>query len=541
MLMSLLLNLLKKITRICPSFYVLPLCLLLSGTSAWAQLVPGKVDSTFGINGRVKTDIGGRDNAPVGMGLQQDGKIIVVQNYVDTILGRIQYCVVRYLDNGRIDTSFQDRGMLKAPSSLNEGYRASCVLVLPDGKIILAGTYGSGTGHKWFVARYHINGKVDSSFGTNGRVNISWGTGTGMVHKIIRLRNGMLVAAGNFNQDVALTRITANGVPDGSFGVNGLVRQSFSPFFDFANDIKELPDSSLIAGGVISMPNMMNGQFALLKYKRNGTLDSTFGMNGTSVTTISSISEAISVIALQPDGKILAGGSTIISNVQHVALMRFNINGTLDNTFGSGGKITAPLGSNAVPTAKIIMLPNGKILLAADSSDHIAAPKSLYLSLLVFNPDGTPDNSFGNGGRIHSKIGFYNTPIDMVQQADGKIIVCNIIEDPNGEGANCGLIRFYMTEAIKPNAIVSVTGTTGQLILYPIPATHLLTIDTRSLGNTAANSHFRILNISGQVMQEGVLSKTNITPVDLKNSPKGQYILVVDAEDRSIKKMFMVL
>src|SRR5207244_835382 len=158
---------------------------------------------------------------------------------------------------------------------------------------------------------------------------------------------------------------------------------------------------------VLVLPSLSMGQA--------GSLDPTFGTNGI-VTTANTSANAG---ALQSDGKIVvAGGIAIQQNFQQPGLLRYNTNGTLDPSFGTGGKVVI-VGNNAGPAFAVAIQTDGKVL--------AAAPADFRLKVFRFNTNGGPDNTFGTNGAVAIQAAglFFQASGGIALQSDGKILVAS--------------------------------------------------------------------------------------------------------------------
>jgi uncharacterized delta-60 repeat protein len=135
---------------------------------------------------------------------------------------------------------------------------------------------------------------------------------------------------------------TQSGTLDASFGTGGKVTTDFAGSGDGAGAIAVQPDGKLVAAGGATI----NGQadFALARYNSNGTLDTSFSTGGRVTTDFGGRYEGASSVALQWDGKIVVAGGSVIGLYDNFALARYNSNGTLDTSFGTGGKVITDFG-----------------------------------------------------------------------------------------------------------------------------------------------------------------------------------------------------
>src|SRR4051812_8778419 len=280
------------------------LCLLLlfSVVLFKATGQPGSLDTTFGNNGIQTTAI--LNNANI---LNEQG-VVVLTNANGDIFMIIQTGdstrVTKYLPGGRLDSSYGNTGYSKA-ANLNVAGAA-----FQGDKILVAGNtvnYPSD----FALARYSADGKLDSTFGVNGLVTTDFNNSSD-IGNAIALQGDKIVVAGyilnpvSFNYDFALARYSADGALDSSFGVNGLVTSDFNNSSDIANAIALQGDKIIAAGYTFNSANFTN-DFALTRYTAEGRLDSTFGVNGLVVTDFNNTSDIVNAIALQGD-KILAVG-----------------------------------------------------------------------------------------------------------------------------------------------------------------------------------------------------------------------------------------
>jgi len=243
-------------------------------------------------------------------------------------------CVVLFKANsqpGSLDHTFGSKGIqttaiFSDANVLNELGRA--VLTNANGDVFIAVSVSDQRSNYTRIAKYLPDGRLDSSYGNAGysdavKLDVSCAAFQG--DKII------VAGAGNFyNSDFILARYTADGVLDSSFGVNGRVKTDFNGSDDYVNAIALRGDKIIAAGYTVSVTNPgFNYNFALARYTTDGTLDSSFGVNGRVITDCNSYYDQANAIALQGE-KIIVGGT---------ALVRYTADGRLDSTFGVNGII----------------------------------------------------------------------------------------------------------------------------------------------------------------------------------------------------------
>jgi uncharacterized delta-60 repeat protein/uncharacterized repeat protein (TIGR01451 family) len=278
----------------------------------------GTLDTTFGIGGKVRLDLGGHDSL-AAVALLNDGKILAA----GTAGANIDFTVVRLLSNGTPDTAFgpDHNGIVKTNLGSSPSRDTVHAMVLqPDGKIVVAGTYADGVTPKedFAVVQYHPDGTLDGSFGGDGIVTTDFGSSFNEEAWAVAVQpDGKIVAAGCLSDDpagvscysggvnvkFALVRYNASGEPDPSFGTGGKVVTSFGGGDSIAQGVAVDSAGRIVAAGLAGR------DFALARYLANGTLDTSFGNNGQVTTDLFTNSyEEIHAIAFQGDGKIVAAG-----------------------------------------------------------------------------------------------------------------------------------------------------------------------------------------------------------------------------------------
>ncbi len=386
-------------------------------------LAPGNLDSTFGVGGKVITDIGGSDTA-YSVAIQTDGKIVVVG---ETYNSNGNFAVVRYNPDGSLDSSFGTSGKAIADFA-NQTDRAYSVTIQSDGKILIGGITYNGNQVDAGLVRYNSNGSLDTSFGNGGKVVTNFEGKNEWIQSIAVQSDGKIIVGGylnpndgSINNDFALIRYNSNGSLDTSFGNGGRVITSMSNGQDFIASILIQPDGKVVVtGGAMNMNG--NNNFILARYNSNGSIDTNFGSNGKVITDFPGTDDFANSVALQSDGKIVVAGSTgNIGANGDFALARYNSDGTLDANFGNGGKVVTDLGSSNDVGQSLAILQNGKIVVSGFAQNGSSRRD---FALAVYNSNGSLDTSFGNSGKVITPVGssyFQNTAVAV--QSDGKIVV----------------------------------------------------------------------------------------------------------------------
>jgi uncharacterized delta-60 repeat protein len=356
----------------------------------------------------------------------------------------------------------QSTGAVTTTFGLKSDDVGQALLIQPNGRIVVAGYRSSGGDESDFAfARYRADGTLDPSFGAGGKVTLPFG----FANAAALQPDGRIVAAGGVpvsrpDFDFALARFHADGTVDERFGAGGKVTTSFGPTADLVQAVAVQPDGKIVAAGSSGFPQLRNDVFALARYNADGTLDAGFGAVGKVTTSFGSPGDdTIHALALQPDGKIVAAGSNFVAareGSSDFAVARYNADGRLDQTFGSGGKVTTTFGTASDFGNAVLLQPDGKIVVAGYSFQGRIGPSAFALAR--YNSDGTLDQGFGTGGRVTSDLGPASSAWAVALQPDGKIVAAG-----NGTGT-FALARYNRDGSLDPSF-----GTGGK-VSTPVPA-----------------------------------------------------------------------
>lgn len=383
-----------------------------------ASASDGDLDTTFGTGGKVTTDFSAAFDAATAVAIQGDGKILVA-GQADS--GASNFGLARYLSTGALDSSFGTGG--KVTTLLGLSSVANAMALQPDGKIVLAGWSSNGSNTDFAVARYRSDGTLDPAFGAGGKVITPIGTSDDVARAIALQADGKILVGGyryaSSNHDFALVRYNPDGSLDTDFGTGGKVTTSFGTANDVGTGLAVQSDSKIILGGYYRSAS--NGDdFAIARYNTDGSLDSTFGSGGKVTTTFTSGNDASTAVLLQPDGKILAAGLAQVSGNNDFAVARYNTDGSLDSAgFGTNGKLTTPVGL-AIDNGQAMALQlDGKILVGG----YVQVGSTFDFGLVRYMASGSLDSTFGTGGKVITAIGSGHDIITaLAVQSNGKIL-----------------------------------------------------------------------------------------------------------------------
>ena len=311
----------------------------------------GTLDTAFGSGGKRVISFGGHSlgESVFGAALQPDGKIVLAGG------SDLRAAVARLNPNGSLDTTFSGDGKKTFNWAPGDFSRTQAVLVLPNGKLVVAGFSGPEGGDIQ-AARLKANGALDTAFGTGGKARVDFGD-TEFGFAAARQADGRIVVAGrSLGSGAVVARLRANGTLDPDFDGDGRL---MLPGGGVARAVLVQPDSKIVVAGNPGLSEVMT----VTRLNPNGSPDTTFDGDGTATIDFGAGGEPASGAVLQPDGKIVVVGTAQAS----VAVARLNANGSPDATFGAAGKAAVDFGAATSGNA-VALQPNGRIVVAGQRS-----------------------------------------------------------------------------------------------------------------------------------------------------------------------------
>jgi len=344
---------------------------------------PGDLDAAFNA-GAITRD--GLTTSVDAIAVQPDGKILIGGAF-DSVGGTARTFIARLNSNGAIDPTFAASLQKFGGGSLGS---VRSIVIQPDGKILVGGSFQVGVDIKMIV-RLDTNGSLDATFNSDG--------GGSFAQTIVLQPDGKIIVAGqmaNFGgvQSRGLVRLNSNGSLDVSLGLAA----------DLQNNILAVAlqtDGKIVVGGTTFVGGTSPLQNNIARLNTNGTLDTTFAV-GTGANN------TVNALAVQPDGKIIAGGFfTSFNGTARATVARLNADGSVEPTFapniiGGGGVFT------------IFLQSKGKILLGGGLGSINGQTRS---GLARFNADGSLDSFYPSGGAIN------NIVRAIAYQPCGKILI----------------------------------------------------------------------------------------------------------------------
>ncbi|MDQ2675754.1 MAG: hypothetical protein M3Y34_03015 [Actinomycetota bacterium] len=459
------------------------------GFPASAVGAPGDLDETFGDGGTVTTEVPyelPRSDRLSEAALQVDGKLVAAG------ASDGDFAVARYLPNGELDPAFGEGG--KVIADLGNPLRnwVGDMLVLDDGKIVVAGGLGSDDKARFAIARFNPDGSLDSSFSRDGMRFVGFPE-TAWVNEIVALDSGRVLAIGtasDYDEQLAMARLESDGSLDSSFGDGG---KRFDDGIFTPKDAAVQEDGKIILTGCAGCGTpATHTEFGLARLEANGSLDSEFGGDGVIYRDFGPAHSFVSgeSVAIQEDGRILAavgGGdvsltrwetdgtldSTFTDGVEQelvplgihelaidgegrivaagardgdFAVARFDAEGELDQEFSDDGWRKADFGANDFATA-IALTSDGTVLAAGSKASVYGKEVDGDFAFARYGADGSPDDSFSGDGLLTTGFGNVNVPSDArtvggAIAPDGKILAL-ADTDPRRGPPGFAVLRYH--------------------------------------------------------------------------------------------------
>jgi uncharacterized delta-60 repeat protein len=399
-------------------FLAVVLLLLAAVVAAPAHAAAGDPDPTFSADGKQRTDFGAGPSAAAAAVRQADGKIVAVGGADENFL------VARYNLDGSLDPSFSGDGREQTNFTGSDG---ATDVALQGNKIVVAGfsTDDTGTAH-FALARYNPEGSLDPNFSGDGKRTTIFGAfGEGGATGVALQGDGKIVAVGTTNEggshtrDFALARYRLNGSLDPSFSGDGK-RTLDLAFGQIAGafGVAIQADGKIVAvGEAIDF-----AAFALARFNPNGSLDPSFSGDGLQTTDFG-VGAVGTSVAVQGDGKIVAVGWNSPGESADFALARYNPNGSLDPSFSGDGLQTTDFLFGAGDLAfDVAIQANGRIVAVGVAGGGATGED---FALARYNSNGSLDTSFSGDGRKRTSFtgtSAFDGANGVALQGDGRIV-----------------------------------------------------------------------------------------------------------------------
>lgn len=378
------------------------LCTLLLTVASLCQAQPAYLDPSFHGTGLRLMGFSGYENYWQAAALRPDGRIILAGGIESTMsTPKWNWLLTRLHPDGTTDSSFGQNGYVTTVvSPYDDG--PGGVALDTAGRIVVAGASShSSLNRYWTFGRYLPDGRPDSTFSGDGLLTTDGWLNWGYPTQVVVQADGKILISGDvldtthFTQ-FCLVRLLPDGTPDSSFGVGGLLVQHFGPQLGRAFAVSLLPDGRILAAG--SADNY-GRDFVLGRYLPDGRPDTTFGQQGFVRTDLGSTNEWVHALLVQPDGRILIAGNTTLSSGFCYGMARYLPDGAPDTSFGTGGLVLlCPAGLEQISAAGL--LSDGRIIVGGTCDSLVSGQWVPHMVLYRHLPDGTPDTTWDGDGRV---------------------------------------------------------------------------------------------------------------------------------------------
>lgn len=503
------------------------------------------------------------------------------------LLSTLILCVIHASaqQSGDLDPSFSGDGIATVDFATNQDDRGQCMLVQPDGRILVGGGSHQGNGVKFALARLMPDGSLDATFGTNGRVATQVGSPPSLDDSFYALAlqpDGKIIAVGRtfatgIGYRAAVLRYNSNGTLDASFSGDGIqVDNLGSGDDDSYYGVAVQPDGRIVVAGIAK--GSADYDVVVARYTTSGALDASFSSDGYTIMDIGTVDNRASAMVLQPDGNIVIAGEHGPPSVDcDFLLARFTPTGALDTSFGTNGVaisafsastdwayalalqsdgrlIASGLVANGAqvnlaiaryeadgdldPTfdgdglvlntysavgyaRSVAVLPDGRIAAGGNAG-------SLFMAV-IYNADGTPDTGFSADGVVTPITGSSAFAYAVAVQSDGKLLLAG--QANYGATANNFVVaRFYTAPVLIG---LDELDERFALSVLPNPASDQVRVSGR------ANDVLRVADMTGRVMLVRTMRAHQQT-IDVSGWARGTYVFTLERQGRILREKLMV-
>lgn len=448
---------------------IIYIVLLLLGTMCYSQ--SASYDSSFGVNGKVLINRCPGSYRVLTMDIQSDGKIVHGLGGTSNIYAIFS----RTNSNGSLDTTFGTNGYYELSTTTTtvlqpeSNYTMVELEVQNDNKIVSAGRRESIAASTFCVSRILANGGLDTSFNGTGFLEVSFGTGTSRGNCMKLQNNGKILVggrSGSSSQFFSILRLDVNGSLDSTFGTAGKV-QTLMSGQSFPYSIAIQSDGKILMGGYV-LNNPYGYDFALVRYMPNGALDTSFGVNGIVITTINTFyDDVIRKVLIQNDGKIVVVGNDADSTgASRIAMIRYLNNGTIDTGFATNGMYISDFYGGSFDAALQV---DGKIVVSGYSYPTGMEPS--VFSVFRYNTNGTLDSDFVNSN-VSFPFDFNSGSAQILIEPSNKIIAGGVA----GIDEGCQVFLGALVR-INPGTLSNEAFAKTRINVYPNPTNGNLFFD----------------------------------------------------------------
>lgn len=370
-------------------------------------------------------------------------------------------------------------------------------------------------GSRILVYKVDANGNIVSNYGVGGMVEISSG---GLIANLVLQADGKLLIASSSGNDFIITRLNTNGNLDNSFGSNGVVSQSVLGI-DRSYDIHIQSDQKILVCGTTD--NGFGEMLGVIRLNTDGSLDNSFG-NGGKVSRIINGSDLAYGVTTNSTGKVILCGRNVETNFdQKGVIAQFNADGSIDSAFATNGLALIQPMLSMYYFHDLLVQPDGKIVAVGVEGVN---GQMLRFALTRLNTDGSLDNSFGSNGSATASLNGVNLRANSVQlDGDNNLIV-------GGAEQFDTAIRLAKFKTDLPSSLRSSIQDIG-IRIYPNPMNEVLMIDFGDSFEREASLEI-FTNIGEQAFQTS-FQNGGKQQIDLPELSPGLYVGNINIDGKS--------
>ncbi|NQZ09703.1 MAG: hypothetical protein HRT35_21340, partial [Algicola sp.] len=425
----------------------------------------GTLDTSFGTNGAVRADINDSQNTTAGIVLDAQGRPMVATSGRGVL--KHDFALARFTVAGVLDTTFQERGYNLTNQTPSNDILHGAILLEKEphnGKFVLVGkTTSQGSVTDVLVARFMPNGRLDLAFGVNGYFHLPDTTSGSsyLAQSIVELGDGRLVVAGqyNFNQSFLLM-LDTDGKLDTTFAGDGLLLIEPTGSSSTLNSVDVDNDGKIVAVGYQFSASF---DLYLIRYNVDGTPDNTFNATGTVIMDMEGGNfEGLKRVSILPDNSLI-----VVGNYNSQTLVaKFLSNGTLDTAgfnVGVGFQIAdvdTTVDDNFDVLYDVSIASDGTIYASGASNGTVSGTD--LITVLALNANGTMKTDFGGDGIVTYDFGSGHAAQSLGLDANGKLVLTGHTHNATDGGDDVFIARLTTDGAQDP----LFNGGNAQLINY---------------------------------------------------------------------------
>lgn len=494
------------------------LIIALSICSLFAKAQSFQPDLQFAGTGQVMMLQKGQASYGRALLQQNDGKLLVAgeAEYPHPFFSVSTAMLYRLNIDGSFDTTFADSGRFETALNTNLLLQTAdmfaALALQPDNKIVAAGTFSNTLA----VFRFHPNGTLDSTFGTNGHTEIVIGANSNSTRALTVLPTGSIVVAAADGSDFLLLRYNSLGGIDSAFGGTGIVRSDFFGSVDEIGGMLVQADGKILASGY-TWNNSTGYDFAVCRYLSNGTLDASFGNSGKTTVDFGTIYDYGNKIHRRANGNyVLVGNSTLNDAKNKYAVAELLPNGSINNAFANSGTVIANTNTRDNFASASVLTASNEIIIVGTSYNF--STTSVAPLLMKVNALGAFDYSLNATGFYYfNQSGVSNAQFnDVMLQQDGKLTICGMSNLPGDYRMD--VLRFgYLPPVSTVGFAEEVLKL--QLKILPNPASDNITLVSNQ------TTQIELINSIGVRIRTIALSSQESAALDVSKLPAGCYVL----------------